>query len=487
MNIKHGKLILPWAVVLGLSCGPPAPPVTPVAVKKPPRGRPWVMHWGGQGPARIVGVTADAKGRVVAVGWFRGQVRFGRHALKTAGGDDLFVARLDASGHITRVTTAGGAGNERVVSHAVDRQDNVYLLGQFTDRVRLGAVTLSASGDALFLARMNPAGVISGARVLAGVLQPARIVSSGAGVVMLAGNFNGEFDLDGQLAAVPEGSTGGAFVARLDSKLRAEWIMPVLSTKRAQLQAAALDSQGDAVITGNFKDRAELGELSETSKGGNDIFLAKVDSLGQPQWLQSIGGTGHETSRLVLVDQFREIHVVGRISAKLKVDKKQLWWRGGSDVLTFKTDRQGRVIWAHSFGSVGHDMASAAALDGEGNLLVAANFTHEIKLGSVKLKSSGEADLMVAEINGHGAVAWSAQASGDQPDTLAYTPLTDINKSIEYAEMVTGLAVLPGGDLLVAGDYMGTLKLGRRQLVSRGGRDLFLWRLDRDREGQVHQ
>ncbi len=72
----------------------------------------------------------------------------------------------------------------------------------------------------------------------------------------------------------------------------------------------AVDSSGNAYVTGNFKATATFGNLTLTSSGGSDIFISKISATGEWQWVVSAGeqtgddeqGRVRESGRGIAVD-----------------------------------------------------------------------------------------------------------------------------------------------------------------------------------------
>jgi hypothetical protein len=86
----------------------------------------WWADGGAPGAAVLVGGLdfdglrgiIPAGGRVVVSGFFSGKIHLGERALSAGGGDDAFVAELDATGRIVQSWPITGEGREEVVQLA---------------------------------------------------------------------------------------------------------------------------------------------------------------------------------------------------------------------------------------------------------------------------------------------------------------------------------------------------------------------------------
>jgi hypothetical protein len=84
-------------------------------------------------------VATDDLGDVVVAGSFSGTLTLDSTVLTSAGGTDVFVARLDGDGNVERAIALGGADDETVTSLVVDHAGRVTVSG-----LGLGTVALDA-------------------------------------------------------------------------------------------------------------------------------------------------------------------------------------------------------------------------------------------------------------------------------------------------------------------------------------------------------
>jgi hypothetical protein len=104
-------------------------------------------------------LALDGAGNVVLAGYFNGTASFGPVALASAGGPDAFVARLSPTLQWTQAVRAGGTGNDVALALAVDAAGTATIAGVFRGSAAFGATSLlSAGGNDVFVARLSPAG-----------------------------------------------------------------------------------------------------------------------------------------------------------------------------------------------------------------------------------------------------------------------------------------------------------------------------------------
>src|SRR5690606_1954532 len=87
----------------------------------------------------------------------------------------------------------------------------------------------------------------------------------------------------------------------------------------------ASDSQGNIVVIGAFSTPSlSIGSLTVVNAGGlnpgstqgpggpcTDMFVMKLNSLGNPLWLERAGGTFNESARKITIDAEDNIYIGG--------------------------------------------------------------------------------------------------------------------------------------------------------------------------------
>src|SRR6266581_2846287 len=116
-----------------------------------------------------VGIAAGEDGSIHVVGAFEGTARFGSTNLISAGSSDMFHAKLDTSGGLIWVRTAGGTYADYADAVAVDSQGNSFMAGGFSGAVQFGGTLLNGNPQngvggydlvSAFVVKYDPAGDI---------------------------------------------------------------------------------------------------------------------------------------------------------------------------------------------------------------------------------------------------------------------------------------------------------------------------------------
>ena len=113
-----------------------------------------VTQLGGDGDQRVTALAIDQDGFVLAMGAFNGPTELDE-TLESAGEDDVFVVKLDATGTAQWSHRYGRNTEDRPGGIAVDSDGHTLIAGGFADGIQLGDTVHSTDGDDAFVAKLD--------------------------------------------------------------------------------------------------------------------------------------------------------------------------------------------------------------------------------------------------------------------------------------------------------------------------------------------
>jgi hypothetical protein len=245
-------------------------------------------------------VAVDAAGYVVLAGRFEGSVDLGGGPLKSAGGADIAVARLDPGGDVLWSERFGDPSDQEVTGVAVTPAGEIVLTGDFTGALDFGLGPLTGVGGStlgdFYVAKLDTAGkALWSAHFGAGVsshepisASPLVAVGEGGEIALAVTTFG--IALGAPWHTQPSTSEG-AYVAKLDAGGAPLW-GAALADPLAQVgvTAVALDAAGDVAITGTVEGPLALGKSSLSGPDPiTSVFVAAFDPTGTPRWGRGFG------------------------------------------------------------------------------------------------------------------------------------------------------------------------------------------------------
>ena len=132
------------------------------------------------------------------------------------------------------------------------------------------------------------------------------------------------------------------------------------------------------------------------------------------------------------------------------------------DAFVAKLDGAGNHLFSRRFGDSSPQSTEGVAVNDVGEVLVTGSFAGAISLGGPTLTSVGSNDVFVAKLNSSGDHIWSHRYGGSSSD------------------VATAISVDGSGSVIVCGIFKGSVDFGKGPLVSAGGSDLFVLKLDAD-------
>ncbi|WP_437815716.1 SBBP repeat-containing protein [Sorangium sp. So ce1078] len=241
---------------------------------------------GAEGDDYAHGIAADADGNLLVAGHFSGAIDLGGETHTSAGLTDVFLAKLGPSGDHVWSSRFGGAEADEAHDLAVhEATGDVVLTGTFASVIDFGGGPLtSAGGQDLFVARLSGAGahVLSqrfgdaedqlftdfetGARASAAV--------DAAGNIVLAGPLFGAADFGGGLLT-SRGKTD-VYLAKLGPS-GDHLFSSLFGDAQTQVGLDVTAGSGTSVLlAGRFYGNVNFGQGALSGAGQGDAFLAKL-------------------------------------------------------------------------------------------------------------------------------------------------------------------------------------------------------------------
>lgn len=300
---------------------------------------------GAGGTPRDVGnaVTVDGSGNVYACGYFRSQsILFGSAVLSNAGQADAFIVKYDPNGNVVWARSEAGGGGDFCTGLAADASGNVYASGRYySDFITIGSTTLT--------------------------------------------NVNNNYDL---------------FIAKYDTDGNPLWAKGGSSNGNDWMPSLAVDANGYLIATGWFEAfPITFGPFTIPNSGSSDIFLVKYDPNGDELWAVGAGGGFAEESRAVAVDDSGNIFVTGRFGTTITLGSSTLNSSLSGNVFIAKFDPDGDPNWAVGAGGVDEEGGNGIAVGSYGDVYITGAFdSPSLPFNLDTLVNSGPDDVFIAKL-----------------------------------------------------------------------------------------
>jgi len=167
------------------------------------------------------------------------------------------------------------------------------------------------------------------------------------------------------------------------------------------------DIGGGFIVTGDTWSND--GDVTEYA-GSGDIWVAKLDSIGEIEWEESYGGSGWEQAFQIKQTQDLGFIIVG-FSTSTDGDLSEN--NGADDVWIIKLDSIGNIQWQKSYGGTSSDRGNSVTIIDDGGYLITG--LSSSNNGDVS-GNHGEADYWILKINSDGDLVWQKCYGGTEDD-----------------------------------------------------------------------
>ena len=251
------------------------------------------------------------------------------------------------------------------------------------------------------------------------------MVADELGNVYVCGNINGVADFDpgpDTVLNVSAGINGDHFLAKYGAAGNYIWHICIGGSGTEIPKGLALDHSGHLLMVGRFDSYLDWdpgqGETFFGSAGSTDGFLAKYDTSGAFVWAKRIGGSGHDETYGVVVDELDNIYVAGQMSASVNFGTQEepmtLVHEGGSwDAFCASYRPDGELAWVRGIQGTGGQRAQSIAY-AHGHVYsygVCSGETHANNVASDSAGNNNQAFLCKLETTGQ--VKWLKAHGGD--------------------------------------------------------------------------
>lgn len=240
-----------------------------------------------------------------------------------------------------------------------------------------------------------------------------------------------------------------------------DWVTSAGGAKHDKTRCITSDAKGCTYISGEFSGESKYGSQTIKSAGDMDYFVAKLDPNGKFLWVHTGGGTQTDRGYGVAVDAKGNVYTTGHYqSADAAFDGQKVSLVGGYDIFVAKYDADGKLLWVKTAGGAGYDYGHGAAIDPEGNCLIAGGAVGEVSFDQIKLPNENGGHMFAAKYSPEGKVLWARVAEG------------------KGGGSAHGIGVDAKGNAYLGGMVSGVQTMVGKTLTSGGGQDISVVKLN---------
>ena len=383
----------------------------------------WAKSFGGSSSdqIQIQSINIDHLGNIYTTGFLHGTADFdpgpGTFNLTSAGFRDVFVHKIDSSGNFLWAKSFGGVSFDESYSICSDDLGNVYTIGIFQGTVDFdpgsGTFNLTSIGFRdVFIQKLDSSGNFLWAKSFKGNSGKSITIDQ-LGNIYTFGTFSGTVDFDPGPGITNLTAVGNhdLYIQKLDSSGHFIWIKSFGGTDIKGAESITIDHLGHIYATGHFKSTVDFdpgpGTFNLTAIGNYDVFVLKIDTLGNFLWAKSFGGTLLDSGKSIHNDVWGNVYTIGVFDGTVDFDPGPGTYNittplAGFDVFIQKMDASGNFVWATSFNYSSIRSDRLISLDHLGYIYTTGYFYGTVDFdpgpGTYNITSLGDRDAFIHKI-----------------------------------------------------------------------------------------
>ncbi|HMG16675.1 MAG TPA: T9SS type A sorting domain-containing protein [Saprospiraceae bacterium] len=380
--------------------------------------------------------------------------------LYPGGINKMYICKMDNLGNLVWAFSMEGDMNNGTFANSIiidpAGSGDFYISGEYSGTNDFDPYTgvnnlTSKSIYDVFICKYNSVCSLYWAKSLGGTNNPGgyggnsilAIDPIGNENIYVSGNYSvtADFDPGPSLFSLTPAGYDDIFITKLTSSGDFVWAKSMGGLKNDEVKSIAFDqsASGNIYTTGYFSGTSDFDPSSNstslTAAGNQDIFISKLDGLGNFVWAKAIGvKNANCLGGSILLDPngSGNIYGTGIFSGTVDFDPGagsfNLISNAGSDIYVIKLDGSGNLKWAKSAGGLNNDgvgINKSIDIDISGNLNVMGSFKSQtISFGLTNLTWSGttESNGFIAKLESSGT---ATKESNLHPITIYPNPSKD--------------------------------------------------------------
>ena len=453
----------------------------------------WSNSIGGTALDRGTSIAVDDANNTYTTGYFRYTADFDPGAgitTLTANSFAAFVCKFSPAGGLIWAKAFQTTSQSYGHAITVDHNNNVLVTGYFSGTIDLdpGTDSLNVASTGFndaFICKLDSAGNLVWGKTFAGTEEQKSyaIGTDNAGNVYTVGNFSGTADFNPNAAAynLTATSSSDIYISKLKANGSFSWAKRIgvggstgLTYGFSKFYGIALDASGHSYVTGHFAGATDFGTDTVTAVNDWDIFICKLDSNGNYNWVKQMGSSGTDVGMGITTDNNGFFYTCGGFSQTVDFDlgtaTHNLTANGGNeDVYIAKYSSAANLIWVKQIGGAGIDVGYGITTDYVGGVYTVGLFSGAMDFnpdaGVKTLGTTGD-DVFVERLDNPGTFS------------LAYvmgSPAINPDEGL-------GVTVDANANIYTTGHYSGDMDFDPdtatiNQYTSNGNEDIFVHKM----------
>lgn len=227
------------------------------------------------------------------------------------------------------------------------------------------------------------------------------------------------------------------WIAKLDSNGNLDWQKSLGSSGDDEAYSIHQTSDGGYIVGGHNGLDANDGDVTNNN-GSYDFWITKLDSSGNLEWQESLGGSIYDVAYSVQQTSDGG-YIIGGDSTSSDGDVSGTNNGGGGDYWIVKLDSIGSIEWEHNYGSTQWDWVTSIQQTSDGGYIAVG----KVQEGDGDVTTfNGSEDAWVIKMDSNGDIVWEKSLGGTGADYA-----NSVQQTNDGGYIVAALAGSNDGDI----------------------------------------
>lgn len=378
----------------------------------------WEKSFGGRQGDYLIDVLSTPDNGFILAGSSLSN-KSGNKQQEGTGDLDYLIWKMDEEGGSEWQKSFGGSGSD-LLKVILNTSDGGFLLGGISNSpVGFDKTETSRGGTDFWILKITAQGDILWQKVFGGkgLDELNSLITTSDGGYLLGGSSSSSADVKVDLiGGKKENSRGGLdyWIIKIDAQGNEIWQHTYGSKYSDQLQSIVATKDGGYLVGGYSNSPASKDKTQEKLGKGNDFWILKLNSVGQIEWQEVLGGTAEDQLKVVKQTNDGNYIVAGQSNSVTRSTKN------GVDLWLVKLDLTGSVLWEVALDIGNNDILTSLIEEEDGSLIIGAySPTHSTA------DKEGFNDYVALKLSSTGEELWRKYYGSNGADVLQKLIATD--------------------------------------------------------------
>ena len=327
--------------------------------------------------------------------------------------DYWFIKIDDTSGNLLWQKTIGGNSIDHLTS-AKETTDGGYILGGSSSSGISGEKTQNSRGnDDYWVVKLDENRNIIWDKTYGGtgVDRLTSIIQTTDGGYLIGGSSNSDIS-----AEKTDNSRGNIdiWIIKIDQSGNIMWQKTFGGSNSDWVQSLIETPDGGYILAGSSHSNIS-GEKSENSRGLGDFWVLKIDNSGTIIWQKTIGGNNGDYAKSMIATSDGNYIIGGDSSSNISGDKTEKTVNNSTDVWLLKINDLGQILWQKNIGAESTEAFADIRMTSDNGFILGIMSYSGIS-GYKTEASKGDRDYWIVKLDSTGKFEWDKTVGGDSTD-----------------------------------------------------------------------